>query len=136
MSALKVGIIGLGNVGSGTLRILGENAASIERKLGFPLRVAAICSPSVLARPPIEADAFPDALRTTDWREVVGHPDIDVVAELVGGTTVAAEVIDGAIAAGKSVVTANKALLAERGVEIVEAARRSSETGQAIELPL
>ena len=125
MTALNVGIIGLGSVGTGTLRILGENAASIERKLGFPLRVAAICSRSVLTHPPEDADAFPDALRTTDWHDVVAHPDVDIVAELVGGTTTASEIIDGAIAAGKSVVTANKALLAERGVEIHEAATRA-----------
>jgi homoserine dehydrogenase len=125
VTALDVGIIGLGNVGSGALRILGENAGSIERKLGFPIRVAAICSPSVLTRPPAEAAAFPDALRTTDWREVVEDPAIQIVAELVGGTTIAAEIIEAAIAAGKSVVTANKALLAERGVEIHEAAARA-----------
>lgn len=118
MSTINVGIIGLGNVGRGTLRILGDNARQIEGKLGFPLAVKAICSRSVGSTVPEEAAAFPGALRTADWREVVTHPDIQVVAELVGGTTTAAEIIDAALSAGKSVVTANKELMAERGAAI------------------
>ena len=59
-----------------------------------------------------------DALRTADWREVVAHPEVDIVAELVGGTGVAREIIDGAIANGKSIVTANKELMALCGAEI------------------
>jgi homoserine dehydrogenase len=126
VSALNVGIIGLGNVGSGTLRILHENAASIERKLGFPLTVRGICSSSVLTKPPAEAAAFPDAVRSPSWREIVEDPEIQVVAELVGGTSVAAEIIEAAIASGKSVVTANKALMAERGVALWEQAARAN----------
>ena len=94
---LPIGIIGLGNVGGGTLRILADNAKLIERKLGFPLDVKAICSRSVLDKPPAEADLFPEAIRTPNWREVVENPDIRVVAELVGGTTVAAEIVEAAI---------------------------------------
>jgi homoserine dehydrogenase len=115
---INIAIIGLGNVGSGTLRILSDNARQIERKLGFPLVVRAICARSVLSKPPEVAACFPDALRTTDWREAVEHPDVQVVAELVGGTTVAAEIVDAAIARRKSIVTANKELMAERGAEI------------------
>jgi homoserine dehydrogenase len=116
--ALQLGIIGLGNVGRGTLRILADNAALIERKLGFPLEVAAICSRSLLLSPPPEAAAFPNALRTANWREVVENPKVQIVAELVGGTTVAAEIIEAAIEQGKSFATANKELMAERGHEI------------------
>ncbi len=118
MPPINIAIIGLGNVGSGTLRILSDNARQIERKLGFPLVVRAICSRSVLSNAPEIAARFPDALRTADWREAIEHPDVQVVAELVGGTTVAGEIVDAAIARGKSIVTANKELMAERGAEI------------------
>ncbi len=118
MSTLQLGIIGLGNVGRGTLRILADNASLIERKLGFPLEVAAICSRSVLTSPPPEAECFPNALRTTNWREVVENPKIQIVAELVGGTSVAAEIIETAIQQGKSFATANKELMADRGHDI------------------
>jgi homoserine dehydrogenase len=118
VSPIQIAIIGLGNVGGGTLRILADNSRQIERKLGFPLAVRVICARSVLTNPPEIAAQFPDALRTTDWREAVEHPDVQVVAELVGGTSVAAEIVDTAIARGKSIVTANKELMAERGAEI------------------
>ena len=116
MQPVNLGVVGLGNVGSGTLDILAENANQIALKLGFPLRVAAVCSRSVNHKNLPAALGSP--LRTTDWREVVEHPDIQIVAELVGGTTVAREVIDAAVAAGKSVVTANKELMALHGAEL------------------
>lgn len=122
MPPIHLGIVGLGNVGRGTLRILHDNAALIERKLGFPLVVKAVCSRSVLTNPLEEAQLFPDALRTADWKEVANHPDVHIVAELVGGTTAAADIIESAIAAGKSFVTANKELMANRGAEIWEKA--------------
>jgi len=123
MRQVNVGIVGLGNVGSGTLAILAENADQIALKLGFRLQVAAVCSRSVHAK------ALPDALgpvlRTADWHEVVAHPDVDIVAELVGGTGVAQEIIHEAIAHHKSVVTANKELMAVCGSEIWERAIRA-----------
>ncbi len=120
MQDVKVGVIGLGNVGSGTLTILAENASQIAHKLGFRLVVQAVCSPSVREKKlPKE---LANVRRTTDWREVVADPEIDVVAELVGGTTVAAEIVEAAMARGKSVVTANKELMARRGPEIWEKA--------------
>jgi homoserine dehydrogenase len=116
MDEVNVGIIGLGNVGSATLNILAGNADQIAQKLGFRLKVAAVCSRSVGSKTlPPELDS---ALRTTDWREVVTHPDVQIVAELVGGTTVAAEIIDAAIEHKKSVVTANKAIMAACGSDI------------------
>ena len=120
MSAINLGVVGLGNVGRGTLRILADNAAQIEAKLGFPLAVKALCSRSVRDQPPEEAGLFPQAARTARWQEVVENPDIHIVAELIGGTAVAAEIIEGAIARGKSVVTANKELMAARGAELCD----------------
>src|SRR5580693_6215883 len=116
MQPVNLGVVGLGNVGSGTLDILAENADQIALKLGFPLRVAAVCSRNVSAKNLPAALGSP--LRTPNWREVVEHPDIQIVAELIGGTTVAREVIEAAAAAGKSVVTANKELMALCGADL------------------
>lgn len=111
-----MGIVGLGHVGMGALTILADNADQIALKLGFPLRVTAVCSRTV------ETKRLPESLgrvfKTPDWRALVSHPEVDIVAELVGGTTVAAEIIEGAIAHRKSVVTANKELMALCGAEI------------------
>ena len=104
----------------GTLAILAENADQIALKLGFSLQVKALCSPSI-HRKELPA-AMDSVLRTTDWREVVAHPEVDIVAELVGGTGVAQEIINAAIANKKSVVTANKELMAQCGAEIWERA--------------
>ena len=123
MRQVNVGMVGLGNVGSGTLAVLAENASQIALKLGFELKVVAVCSRTV------ESKALPEALgavvRTSDWREVVANPDVDIVAELVGGTTVAREIIHAAIANHKSVVTANKELMAVCGSDIWERAIRA-----------
>ena len=125
MSAINVGIIGLGNVGGGALQILRDDAARIEGRLGVPLHVRAICSRSADARLPAAAEGIPGLVVTTDWRAVTEDPEISIVAELVGGTSVAAEIIESAIDHGKSVVTANKELMAQRGVELWERARRA-----------
>ena len=118
VSAIGIGVIGLGNVGRGTLRILADNAAQIEAKLGFPLHVKAVCSRSVIENPPDELSLFPDATRTSRWQEVVDNPDVQVVAELIGGASAAAEIIGKSIQQGRSVVTANKELMAEKGAEL------------------
>jgi homoserine dehydrogenase len=109
-------------VGSGTLEILAETADQIALKLGFELKVTAVCSRRVASKP-IPAALGP-VMKTPDWREVVCHPEVDIVAELVGGTTVAADIINAAIDNHKSVVTANKELMAECGSEIWERAIR------------
>jgi homoserine dehydrogenase len=123
MQEVNIGIVGLGNVGSGTLAILAGNADQIALKLGFRLKVTAVCCRSVATK------RIPESLgpvfRTPDWREVVAHPDVDIVAELVGGTSVAAEIVDAAIANRKSVVTANKELMAACGPEIWDRAIRA-----------
>lgn len=116
MEEVRVGIIGLGNVGSGTLAILAENAGQIALKLGFQLKVTAVCSRTVHTKS-LPASLNP-TLKTADWREVVSDPEVQIVAELVGGAGVAREIIDAAISHGKSVVTANKELMAACGPEI------------------
>jgi len=123
MDEVGLGIIGLGNVGSATLAILADNAEQIALKRGFRLKVAAVCSRTAHAKnlPP----SWGPVLRTTDWREVVAHPEVQIVAELVGGTTVAAEIFDAAIEHRKSMVTANKELMAACGPEIWDRAIRA-----------
>jgi homoserine dehydrogenase len=116
MKPVNIGVIGFGNVGMGTLSILAENAGQIALKLGFPLRVHAVCSRSVDQKdlPP----QLGSVIKTADWRDVVRDPEVDIVAELVGGVTVAREIIEAAIGHGKSVVTANKELMALAGAEL------------------
>jgi homoserine dehydrogenase len=123
MDEVRVGIIGLGNVGCGTLSILAENGDQIALKLGFRLKVVALCSRTVHAKqlPP----QFDGVFKTTDWREVVTHPEVQIVAELVGGTGVASEIVEAAIQNHKSVVTANKELMAACGSEIWDRAIRA-----------
>jgi homoserine dehydrogenase len=116
MEEVNVGIVGLGNVGLGTLAILAQNADKIALKLGFRLKVAAVCSRSIHAKE-IPAELGP-VFKTSNWREVVTHPAVQIVAELVGGTGVAQEIIDASIENRKSVVTANKELMASCGPEI------------------
>src|SRR5262249_48354714 len=123
--AVGVAIVGLGNVGRGTLAILHENAPQIREKLGFSLEVKAICSRSVLEHPPAAAEFFPGAMRTSRWQEAVSHPEVRIVAELVGGAGVASEIVRAAIRHGKSVVTAHKELMATEGPEIWDEAIRT-----------
>jgi len=123
MEDVNIGIVGLGNVGSGTVTILAENADQIALKLGFRLRVKIVSS--------LDADTrqLPEELgpveRTLDWRRVATHPGVDIVAELVGGTTVAREILETAIDHKKSVVTANKELMALYGPDLWDRAIRA-----------
>lgn len=114
--AIGIGVIGAGNVGLGTLEILAENARSIEEKLGFALEVRAVCSRNIYGK---KLPAFNrTVIRTCDWREVVVNPDISIVVELIGGTGTAAQIIEEALRNRKSVVTANKELIALQGAEL------------------
>jgi homoserine dehydrogenase len=124
MREVQIGIVGLGNVGLGTLTILTENAEGLSRKLGFPLKVTAVCSRTAKSK----TLPSPVPVVTEDWRDVVNDPEIDIVAELIGGTSAAREVVDAAIAAGKHVVTANKELIALDGVSIWRAAQAQGVT--------
>ena len=120
MQGVNVGIVGLGNVGMGTITVLTENARQIQEKLGFDLKIKAICSPSVMSKS--IPDSLKDVHRTTNWRELIASPEIDIVAELVGGTSVAKEIIESAIQERKSIVTANKELMALAGADLWDSA--------------
>jgi homoserine dehydrogenase len=117
---IGVALLGLGNVGGGVVKLLADNAAAIQARLGAALEIRAI-----VVRDPAKEDRVVEIDRsrlTTNLGEAVERPDIDIVCELIGGTTLAKEAVLAAIAAGKHVVTANKALLAEYGAEIFAAA--------------
>lgn len=114
-------MLGLGNVGAGCLRLLADNRAAIEARLGATVVVKRVLVRDLdRAR---EIDVEPDLL-TTDAALLLGDPEIDVIVELIGGIEPALTYILDALAAGKQVVTANKAVLAERGAEIFAAAEK------------
>ena len=122
MQQVNLGIIGGGTVGSGVFDALRQNGGLMASRLGVRLQIA-----RVAVRDPgkIRAAKIPAALLTNNWRSVVSHPEVNLVAELVGGTTVAREVVLTALRLGKPVVTANKALLSAHGEELFAAAEKS-----------
>ncbi|MFN7132902.1 MAG: homoserine dehydrogenase [Myxococcales bacterium] len=120
MKEIGIGLLGLGNVGGGVVRILDSHAAEIEARLGARLRVRRVAVRDLDRRRDIPVDP---ALLTKDLDAVLGDPSIAVVVELIGGTTDARRAVLEAIERGKHVVTANKALLAEHGEEIFSRAR-------------
>lgn len=122
---LRVGMIGIGTVGSGTFRVLARNQAEIAGRAGRGIKLVMVCARS-LARAMRVAGR--DAALTNDPMLVATHPDVDVVVEVAGGTSPAREWVLAAIRAGKHVVTANKALLATHGNEIFAAARQHGVT--------
>lgn len=119
MREIGVGLLGLGNVGAGVVKVLEENAAAIEARLGARVVVRAIAVRDHSKRRLV--DVSPD-LVTTDVRAVIDHPEVEIVCELIGGEENSRELVHRAIEQGKHVVTANKALLASHGEEIFEAA--------------
>jgi homoserine dehydrogenase len=116
MKTIHVGILGLGTVGSGVAKILTEQSALLDKRVGAPLRIRRIAEPGT---PRIAVDR---ALLTRDAADVLNDPQVDIVVELIGGTTVAKTLCLEALNKGKHVVTANKALLAEQGLAIYQAA--------------
>ncbi|MGH7980585.1 MAG: homoserine dehydrogenase, partial [Limisphaerales bacterium] len=121
MQQVNLGIIGGGTVGGGVFHALARNGSLMASRIGMGVAVRKVAVKSLTRRRPI---AIPRAMLTDSWREVVESPDIHIVAELVGGTTVARQAILRALELGKPVVTANKALLSAHGEELFAAARQ------------
>jgi homoserine dehydrogenase len=120
LEPVRVGLLGLGTVGGGTVDVLSRNAEEISRRAGRGIQVVAAA-----VRDPERQRACTGQVRiVADPAEVVNDPAIEIVCELIGGTTAARELVLGAIDRGKHVVTANKALIALHGNEIFDAARR------------
>ena len=114
---VRVALLGYGVVGSQVARILLDHSEELEARTGRPIELVGIGVASDKPRPGI-----PEGLLTTDSESLVSRGDVDLVVELIGGLEPAGSLIRKAIERGASVVTANKALLAERGGELFEAA--------------
>lgn len=119
MKELKVGLLGIGTVGGGTYNILARNQKEISRRLGSGIKVVQVADRNLELAKQVTGG---QVALTDDAFTVVNNPDVDVVVELIGGYTIAKDLVLTAIANGKHVVTANKALLAVHGNEIFKAA--------------
>jgi homoserine dehydrogenase len=113
--AVKLGMIGLGTVGTGVIQLLERNAALLTKKLGYPLRLVRAASRSIHTKP--HPDLGSARISADPWT-VVHDPEVEVVIELIGGIEPARSLVLDALKRGKAVVTANKALLALHGGEI------------------
>ncbi|MGH7232187.1 MAG: homoserine dehydrogenase [Nitrospiraceae bacterium] len=120
-SSVSVGMIGFGTVGTGVAKVLINNAALIRRRVGVPVNLTRVADVDTTRDRGVR---LPEGVLTSDLRAVLDDPSIDIVLELMGGCDSAKHVILEAIANGKQVVTANKALLAVHGEELFEAAAR------------
>ncbi len=120
-TSIRVGLIGFGTVGTGVAKILTSNAALIRRRVGVPVDLVRVMDLDVTRDRGVR---LPEGVLTTDLRAVLDDPAIDIVIELIGGYDAAKRVIVDAMARGKQVVTANKALLAVHGEELFDAAAR------------
>jgi homoserine dehydrogenase len=119
---ISVGIIGFGTVGTGTVRILLENKDVLRERLGFEIQVKRVAARDLKKDRGIK---LPKGVLTSDVHYVLNDPEIDIIAELIGGISPARDFILTAIRNGKHVVTANKALLATEGDKIFTAAQKS-----------
>jgi homoserine dehydrogenase len=123
MESIRVGLLGFGTVGSGTFNVLRRNQEEIKRRAGRGIEITRIAVRNPAKAQGALGEAAGSVEVTTDFGSVVDDPSIDIVAEMIGGTGLARELVLRAIGKGKHVVTANKALLAVHGTEIFEAAR-------------
>lgn len=120
MKAIRLGLLGLGTVGTGVLRIVQEHNADLERQVGSPLEIA-----KVLVRDKKKSRNIaiaPEQL-TEDAYDIINDPTIDVIIEVIGGTTLAKQYILDALEQGKHIVTANKDLMAQYGSEVTAKAK-------------
>ena len=120
MKPVQVGLLGIGTVGSGTFKVLQRNQEEIRRRAGRGIEIAMVADLDTARARAVVGDLV---TVVNDARAVIANPEIDIVVELIGGYGIAKALVLEAIAAGKHVVTANKALLAVHGTEIFEAAR-------------
>jgi homoserine dehydrogenase len=119
MKPIQVGLLGIGTVGSGVFNVLKRNQAEIQRRAGRAIEITMVAD---LDTARAQAVVGKSAKVVKDAREIIANPDIDIVIELIGGYGIARQLVMDAIAQGKHVVTANKALLAVHGTEIFAAA--------------
>jgi len=118
---VNLGMIGGGTVGSGVLHALQQNGDLMSARLGIKISLRKVAVKSLEKQ---RAHTFPRSLLTIDWQEVVNDPEIHIIIELVGGTGIAKTMVLAALKAGKTVITANKALLSAHGKELFAAAAK------------
>lgn len=115
---LRVGMLGLGTVGSGVYRMLTENAAAVTNKVGFPVELVSVGVQSLDKAREVLAPNITDNLDS-----IIDEPSLEVIVEVIGGVDPAAKLVERALLSGKSVVTANKELIAKEGWRLVDLAR-------------
>ena len=120
LETIRIGLAGLGTVGTGLVQILENNRSWINKRLGKDLIIKNILVSDLQKNRPILPDAH--TVLTDRTQDLIDDPDLDIIVELIGGLDTAYDLIKNSLLAGKSVVTANKALLAERGPELFELA--------------
>jgi homoserine dehydrogenase len=116
---VKVALVGFGVVGSGVVSLVQQSAELLRKRTGVQIELQRIVDVDIERPRDVAVDP---QLLLTDYRNVINDPNIDIVIELVGGTTIAFDIVSQALAAGKHVVTANKALLCARGPELYQLA--------------
>src|SRR5690606_23405033 len=121
LQPVRVGLLGLGTVGGGTVNVLSRNAEEISRRAGRGIEVVA----AAVRNPERQRPVSEQVRIVSDPAAVVNDPAVEIVCELIGGTAAAKDLVLAAIEKGKHVVTANNALIALHGNEIFEAARRN-----------
>lgn len=120
---INVGVVGYGTVGRGTVQTLISNAEEIKRKSGLDVVVTGVADTHIADKTDLYLEQVP--IKTVHADDLIHHRDIDVIVELIGGTGAAFDIISSALKNGKHVVTANKALLATRGKELIALAVQS-----------
>ena len=120
MKPIQVGLLGIGTVGSGVFNVLNRNQNEIQRRAGRGIEITMVADLDIARA---QAVVGANVKVVNDARAIIANPDIDIVIELIGGYGIAKQLVMEAIAAGKHVVTANKALLAVHGTEIFAAAQ-------------
>ena len=120
MKPIQVGLLGIGTVGSGVFNVLNRNQSEIQRRAGRGIEITMVAD---LDTARAQAIVGSKVKVVNDARAIIANPEIEIVIELIGGYGIAKQLVMEAIAAGKHVVTANKALLAVHGTEIFAAAQ-------------
>ncbi|EMJ97598.1 homoserine dehydrogenase [Leptospira alstonii] len=122
MERIRIGLIGAGTVGSGVIEILKKESTKYREKFGIELILSSVCTrtPEKIRK---ELQSFPSCKLESDYQKIVTDPEIDMILELVGGTDVAYSIVKDALKNGKTVITANKALLSQKGDELFSLAR-------------
>jgi len=119
MKTIKVGLIGAGTVGSGLIQIINEKSNVVQNRSGLQIILHKVCD----ANPDI-SKKYPNIYTTTNYTDITQDKEIDLVVELVGGTKIAYDIVKDALNSSKTVVTANKALLSEKGQELFALAQK------------